>query len=159
MDHHCWWTNNCVAYNTIRPFFLFCIYLILLTCVGVPTIIFNLCTKNREYDEGILGVYDFMATVLHPQAMITFQEGYRIKILDIWLFYGSMLFGLMAVSMACGILYSVMKNTNQIEALKQLESKKRGEKISKLRPIRTFRQALSFIFGQENLTPKCLLPL
>ena len=60
MDHHCWWTNNCVAYGTIRPFFLFCTYLILLTCVGVPTIIYNFLTKNREYDEGIRGFADFL---------------------------------------------------------------------------------------------------
>lgn len=37
MDHHCPWTNNCVAYMTLKPFLLFLFYVTLLafTSTGI----------------------------------------------------------------------------------------------------------------------------
>lgn len=39
MDHHCLWTNNCLGYNTVKPFVLFNIYVSTLCIFGVATIV------------------------------------------------------------------------------------------------------------------------
>ena len=46
MDHHCWWTNNCVGYNSFKSFYLFSIYVMLLTIVGIITMIKNIYSTN-----------------------------------------------------------------------------------------------------------------
>jgi len=37
MDHHCYWTNNCVAQNTFKAFVLFCFWTIIFTIYGIVT--------------------------------------------------------------------------------------------------------------------------
>ena len=39
MDHHCWWTNNCLGYNTLKPFILFNVYVCILCLFGMWTIV------------------------------------------------------------------------------------------------------------------------
>jgi palmitoyltransferase len=46
MDHHCWWTNNCVGYNSFKSFYLFSVYVMLLTIFGITTIIRNIYSTN-----------------------------------------------------------------------------------------------------------------
>ena len=45
MDHHCIWTNNCVAYHTFKPFVLFNLYVALLSAFGVFTIFRNVIKR------------------------------------------------------------------------------------------------------------------
>ncbi len=35
MDHHCYWTNNCVSKNTFKPFVCFCFWTIMFALYGV----------------------------------------------------------------------------------------------------------------------------
>ena len=137
MDHHCWWTNNCVGYNSYRPFFLFCIYLTLSTIFGVTTIIYNFRTKNRQFDEGIKGFKDLFYKQVGGFG-ITNGSCTMIQILDIWLLQGSLLFGSLACIMTGGILYSTIRNKNQITELKEKEDPKLARQ-NKLVPTRTFR--------------------
>jgi len=57
MDHHCWWTNNCVGYGTFKPFVLFAIYISLLLIFGAVTMLTKFCTTNVEHGEGVQGLF------------------------------------------------------------------------------------------------------
>ena len=155
MDHHCWWTNNCVGYGTLRPFFLFCIYLSTLTIFGLSTIVYNIYTKNREYEEGMQSLFN--PAGMFPNFSDSTDSNPLLKQFDSLLFHVSGL-GVMAMAMTFGLTYGVMKNTNRIESVKDQEMSQSGTKVYQ-RPTRTFRQAMMFIFGTESLSLKCLLPL
>jgi hypothetical protein len=53
MDHHCYWTNNCVSKNTFKPFVCFCFWTIMFAFYGVITQIQFYYTTNQIYNVGI----------------------------------------------------------------------------------------------------------
>lgn len=110
MDHHCWWTANCVAYNTFKPFFLLSVYVVLLTLIGVSTIVTNFYTTNIEHDEGITGFLCVFETVMSPTSvygLITQTGDNNLVYFDIYLIQFSVGFGALALVMAGSLIASV----------------------------------------------------
>jgi hypothetical protein len=57
MDHHCWWTNNCVGYYSFKPFMLFAFYIALLCGFGAVTCLHHFMTTNIVHGEGLQGFF------------------------------------------------------------------------------------------------------
>ena len=41
MDHHCPWVGNCVAQNTLKPFFIFTLLVVVLSAIQLTVMIYN----------------------------------------------------------------------------------------------------------------------
>jgi hypothetical protein len=48
MDHHCYFTNNCIGYKTIKAYWLFLFYTMLLSAFGISTIARKYLQQNAD---------------------------------------------------------------------------------------------------------------
>ena len=62
MDHHCWWTNNCVAEGTFKQYFLFCAYAALLCFYAFFSVLYFLA--HDAY--GISSVFEYCFILWGP---------------------------------------------------------------------------------------------
>lgn len=71
----------------------------------------------------------------------------------------------LALSMMLGAFYYIMKNESQVEATKNIEIEIQARKTGRLlpqrrpKPSRSLMDALFFIFGQDHLSLKMLVPI
>ena len=139
MDHHCWWTNNCIGYNTFKPFFLFSLYVGLLSVFGVITIVQQLNSVNIEHKEGLQGVIGILAQILNPKVVFTMVTTltveYPMAYLDVLILQISAILGGMAVLMTGGLLFHVSKNESQVDAAKKLEAQITARRQGKPFPL------------------------
>lgn len=71
----------------------------------------------------------------------------------------------LALSMMLGAFYYIMKNESQVEAYKNIEAEIQARKTGRLlpqrrpKPSRSLMDTLFFIFGQDHLNLKILVPI
>ena len=117
MDHHCWFSDNCVAYYSLKAFVQFTGSVCLLTIVGMSTIYYNVVNRKVENGEGLVSLIDYI------RAIITFQrpeQGFSYQtIYDLILIQSSLFYGLFAFTILAQLIISVVSNENSIDALKK----------------------------------------
>ena len=106
MDHHCWWTNNCVGYNSFKSFYLFSIYVMLLTIFGITTIIKNIYSTNQSTKDGLLGFLDVFSL---QKSIFCLRFDRLLAYFDLYMFLFSIMLGGMAILMSFAMLYFVIK--------------------------------------------------
>ena len=52
MDHHCLYSNRCVGYYNMKQFVLFTMSVILCSFLGILVYIYNIETRNKEFNDG-----------------------------------------------------------------------------------------------------------
>ena len=83
-----------------------------------------------------------------------------LKYFDWFLLQFSIMLGGMAVVMSAGISWGIIKNESQVEAYKKLQDPTGNQKrLLEKKPKRSVRQAISFISGQNWLSPWLLIPI
>ena len=55
MDHHCCFSDRCIGYYSMKQFFIFTSSTMILSLIGIPTIIYNLGVRNIARKEGLQG--------------------------------------------------------------------------------------------------------
>ena len=106
MDHHCCFSDRCVAFWSMKPFVLFTSYVSLLTVIGISTIWYNMTNTKFTFDQkdgGLTSFTDFIMAIFlwKPQLGFTFWTIY-----DMILIQSSLSSGLWASIM----LISYIKN-------------------------------------------------
>ena len=110
MDHHCTWTNNCLGYNTIKPFVLFNFYVCVLCLFGIRTIVhqISLQTEGELVTSLVTGVIQWRP--YSPQSL---------EQLSLFcLLLGSGTFFSFSVKALLGFLQSVKWNLSAIDQVK-----------------------------------------
>lgn len=124
MDHHCWWTNNCVGYGTFKAFVLFGIYISLQLLFGVATILHHFCTTNIEHGNGIqglLGVFRHLFNFNNIVGLMSFSVVNPWGYFDLFLLQFLIIMMGLAAAMTIGVVFYVMKNESQVDAAKAIE--------------------------------------
>lgn len=80
MDHHCYFTNNCIGYNTLKAFWLFLFYSGLMSFFGVTTI----CTKFIEKQLASDGQYSALDLVKTLMALLNPAFGSWAGLFDLF---------------------------------------------------------------------------
>ena len=117
MDHHCFFTDNCVSKKTYKSFVLFCLYTISLCIYGVSHQIYFMYTKNVESGICFQGIGDYL---FYPPNSMSF-DWYHDKIpylylksyvcfADYYCLIGSLGFLAIATIMLTGLLSNLKKN-------------------------------------------------
>ena len=64
MDHHCCFSDRCVAYYSMKPFVIFTGSVVMLTVVGMSTIWANMILRVDETGEGLVSFTDLVNTIV-----------------------------------------------------------------------------------------------
>lgn len=63
--------------------------------------------------------------------------------------------GVFAMAMGVGLYMSIVRNASMVDEIKAMES----PGLATPRPTRSAKQAAAFLFGESNLSLRCLIPV
>ena len=115
MDHHCIWTNNCLGYNTLKPFLLFNFYVCVLCVFGVSTTVVLISDyiddgKTTLIPKLIQGIIEFRPWGEHALAQVCF----------VVVCYGSASFFAFSSTMVYTVATNVRNNESMVDQIKLL---------------------------------------
>ena len=119
MDHHCIWTNNCLGYNTLKPFMLFNIYVTILCSFGIPTIVHN---QSAYFESQNLGLIQGILSTIFNYSW-TWSS-----ILMMIVGYGSGAFFGFSISMIYTVLCNLRNNTSMVDQIKMMYNRNQLKK-------------------------------
>mmetsp|Transcript_25400 Transcript_25400/g.74577 ORF Transcript_25400/g.74577 Transcript_25400/m.74577 type:complete len:416 (-) Transcript_25400:325-1572(-) len=126
MDHHCPWVNNCVGQNNQKHFVLFLCYTLTLSAYALSLLAMRAASSVSSMDVQKRG---------SPAAILRPAHGMRHPIDDAgpvlvncFLFFESILFGLFTAAMLTDQLTSILNDTTAIERLKREDAPAHGHR-------------------------------
>lgn len=134
MDHHCMWTNNCIGYNSVKPFALFCFYTVVLSMFGVSMVVYR--TLGLHYCESYSGIPFHLLSLVSNFDMREVRGGYFI------LLQMAAAAGVFAGNMLRVLLIGLKKNESMVDQVKkayQSDAEKSANAELKSKPQRTWR--------------------
>lgn len=124
----------------MKHFFLFNLYVFLLSIFGVSIIIFN-SVRSEHIELSLKGMVNLWKSCM-SYGYFGGTQGLK-PVYDAWLAHISFLLGSFAISMAFQLYLSIIRNASMVDVKKALQS----QELMTVRPRRSAKQAAALLFG------------
>ena len=155
MDHHCFFTNSCIGYNTMKPFAVMVFWLNL--AVGQLVFMNLKCSLGRYPDQSVFG-YFFWTNSSEDKSLLNLAMKILLSSAQYLLMFANL------------TLYLLLKNLTMNQSLiEQSKIGKLRKTLSKealaeldnsiqLKPTRSLKQALWLLMGEATVSSAWFVP-